>query len=92
MSIYENEIQDNLILDNQEYWTGEKYCCYVSLEYATWIYYYGGSIVMKVTPVFNGFENEGYVQEYKDIFQGIVSLQQLIYVKKVVLKLYNELF
>lgn len=54
---------------------------------------------MKVTPVFNGFENEGYVQEYykfiqeyKDIFRGIVSLQQLIYVKKVILKLYNELF
>lgn len=99
MSIYENEIQDNWSLDNQEYWIGEKYCCYVSLEYATWIYYYGGSIVMKVTPVFNGFENEGYVQEYykfiqeyKDIFRGIVSLQQLIYVKKVILKLYNELF
>ena len=79
-----------MILDNHGYWIGEKYCCYSNSEYATWIYYYGGSIVMKVTPVFNGFENEGYVQEYykfiqeyKDIFRGIVSLQQLIYVKKL---------
>ena len=36
MSIYENEIQDNWSLDNQEYWTGEKYCCYVSLEILLW--------------------------------------------------------
>lgn len=97
--IYENQFQDSLILDNQERWIGQKYCFFISLEYATWIYRYDENIIMKVTPIFCGFEEYGYVQEYdrfiqeyKDVFKEKLSLQQLIYAKKVIYRLYKKLF
>lgn len=97
--LYENKYQNNLILDNQGYWIGEKYCCYSNSGYATWIYCYGENIVMKVTTVFDGFEEEDYAkeyykftQEYKDVFKEFVSLQQLTYAKKIIFQLYDELF
>lgn len=96
---YGNKHQNNLILDNNGYWIGEKYCCYSNQKYATWIYCYGGNIVIKVTTVFGGFGKEGYareyykfIQKYKDTFRGFVSLQQLTYAKKVIFQLYDELF
>lgn len=89
---YENQFDDNLIFDNQERWIGEKYCCFSSLEYVTWIYKYDGNIIMKVTPVFRGFEKDDFVQEYNDIFREVLSLQQLLCIKEVVIELYNKLF
>ena len=96
---YENQFPDSLILDNQERWIGEKYCCFLSLEYATWIYRYDENIIIKVTPIFCGFEEDDYVkeyykfvQEYNDVFREMVLLQQLICAKKIIYELYNELF
>lgn len=96
---YENEFQNSLILDEQKRWVGERYCCYVSSEYATWIYWYEGNIIMKVTPIFGRFEEKNYVQEYykftrkyNDVFRVNVSLQQLICAKKIIYELYDELF
>lgn len=47
---------------------------------------------MKVTPVFHGFDVNDYaqeyckfIQEYNDIFREVISLQQLLYIKKVIL-------
>lgn len=96
--IYENQFQDSLVLDNQGRWIGEKYCCFFGSEYVTWIYRYDEDIIMKVTPVFGGFEEAGYVQEYykfvqeyKDVFREIISLPELINMKKIIFELYNEL-
>ena len=97
--IYEDQFEDSLILDDQERWIGEKYCCFFSLECATWIYQYNGNVIMKVTPIFCGFEEDDYaqkyyrfVQEYNDIFRETVSLQQLICAKKIILELYDKFF
>lgn len=97
--LYENDFKETITLDYQEQWVGEKYCWFINSEYATWIYQYGGNVIMKVTPVFCGFEEDNYVQkyskfnqEYKDIFREQVSLQQLIFMKQLIFNLYNKLF
>ena len=97
--ICENKFQSSLILDNQERWIGEKYCCFSGSEYATWIYRYNRDIIIKVTPIFHGFEEDDYaqeycrfIQEYNDIFRERVSLQQLICAKKIICELYDDLF
>ena len=97
--INEDQIQDNIVFDNQGHWIGEKFYYFSSLEYVTWIYIYDASIIMKVTPIFRGFEKDNYfkeynkfIKEYKDVFTEIISLQQLRYVKKIILELYDELF
>lgn len=76
----------------------EKYCCFLGLEYAAWIYRYDENIIVKVTPVFGEFEEDDYVQEYykfireyNDVFRAVISLQELINMKKIILELYNEL-
>ncbi len=99
LGLYENQFHDNLILDNQERWIGEKYCCFSSLEYVNWIYKYDENIIMKVTPIFGGFEEDDYlqeyckfIQEYNDIFREAVTLQQLLCIKKMIIELYNRLF
>lgn len=96
--IYENEIANGIQLDPQGIWTVEKYCWFMSSEYATWIYQYCGMIIMKVTPVFCGFEEEDYVQEYckfqreyKDVFREPVSLQQLTFMKQLIFNLHDTL-
>ena len=52
-----------------------------------------------MTPIFGGFEEDDYIQEYKqfiknyeDVFKETISLQQLKTVKKIILELYDELF
>lgn len=97
--LYENQMQEVIVLDNQGQWVGEKYNCFSNLEYATWIYKYAGNIIIKVTPIFGGFEEDDYIQEYKqfiknyeDVFKETISLQQLKTVKKIILELYDELF
>lgn len=97
--LYEEQTQENIILNNLGQWIGEKYCCFVGLNYATWLYEYTGNIIMKVTPVFGGFEEDNFTEEYsefiknyEDIIKKIVSLQQLRKMREVILKLYYELF
>jgi len=96
--IYEDNFDENVILDSQERWIGEKYCWFINSGYATWIYQYGGRIIMKVTPIFYGFEEDDYIQEYckfkqeyKDIFREQVLLEQIIYMKNLIFNLYEEL-
>lgn len=97
--LYENKIQSDIILDAKGNWIGEKYCCFINLKYATWMYNYNGDIILKVTPIFREFENNFYIirykkfiKEYKDLFRRIVSLQQAINAKKMILELYAMLF
>ncbi len=52
-----------------------------------------------MTPIFYGFEEEDYTEEYsdfvvnyKDIFKEIYSIQELRTMKENVLKLYDKLF
>lgn len=96
--LFENDFQNDFILDSQGFWRGERYCCYMSTQYATWIYRYNGKIILKVTPVFVGFEEKGYmlkydkfVKGYKDAFRDFVSLHELFNAKKVILELYDRL-
>lgn len=94
---YEDDISSHLIFDDQDLWIGEKYCCYQGREYAIWIYRYGGNIIMKVTPIFDGFEKDDYAQEYyrfiqgyKDVFREVIPLQALTMAKKTIIQLYNR--
>jgi len=97
--LYEEQTQENIILNNQGQWIGERYCCFVSLNYATWVYEYTGNIIMKVAPIFDGFEEDDFteaysefVENYEDIIKDIVSLQQLRKMRDVIDELYYELF
>lgn len=97
-ALFENDFQNDFKLDSQGFWRGEKYCCYMSTQYATWIYRYNGKIILKVTPDFVGFEEKDYtlkygefVKEYKDVFRDYISLHELFSAKKVILDLYDSL-
>ena len=96
--LYEEQTQENIIFNNQGQWIGEKYCCFISLNYATWLYEYEGNIIMKVTPIFEEFEEDDFTEEYRefaknyeDITRKTLSLQQLGNIREVILNLYYEL-
>lgn len=96
--LYEDDSEENTILGGEE-WIGEKYCWFINPKNVTWIYQYCGSVIMKVTPVFYGFEKDDYLQEYckfshsyKDIFREQISLEQVIHMKQLVFYLYDMLF
>lgn len=96
--LYEEQTQKNIIFNNQGQWIGEKYCCFMSLNYATWLYEHEGDIIMKVTPLFEEFEEDNFTEEYsefvknyEDITKMKLSLQQLRNIREVILKLYYEL-
>lgn len=96
---YEEQLQEGIVLDEHGRWIGERYCCFTYLNCATWIYRYGENIIIKVTPIFCGFEEDDYTEEYidfvvnyKDIFKEIASLQELRKMKENVFKLYDKLF
>lgn len=95
--LYRGEIDENIVLDYQGQWIGEKYCWFINSGYATWMYKYHGKIIMRVTPIFSGFDEE-YVQEYnhfiwkyKDIFREQLSLEQILYMKQIIFTLYDKL-
>ena len=95
--IYEEKIPDHLTLDWQGRWIGEKYCYFQVPEYATWIYRYDEKVILKVTPFFDRFAEDDYVQEYdkfirkyNDVFREHVSSQQLENMKKIIYQLYNK--
>lgn len=97
--LYAEQMQENIIMNDQGQWIGERHCCFVGLNYATWLYEYTGNIIMKVTPIFDGFEEDDFTKEYsefaknyEDVIKKIVSLQQLREMREVILKLYYELF
>lgn len=97
--LYDEQIKENIILNNQGQWIGERYCCFVGLNYATWLYEYTGNLIMKVTPIFDGFEDydftkeySEFVKKYEDIIKKVVSLQQLRKMRQIILKLYYKLF
>ena len=97
--LYEEQTQENIILNNQGQWIGERYCCFVGLNYATWLYEYKGNLIMKVSPIFDGFEEDDFTEEYRkfvkkyeDIIKKTVSLQQLRKMRQIILKLYDKLF
>lgn len=82
--IYEDITSDFIILDSQDRWIGEKYCCFSNSEYATWIYKRDDDIFMKVTPMFKYFDEDyntkkysKFVEEYSDILSTVITFQQL---------------
>ena len=96
---YEEQLQEGIVLDEHGQWIGERYCCFTYLNCATWVYRYAENIIIKVTPIFCGFEEDDYTEEYsdfvvnyKDIFKEISSLQELRTMKENVFKLYNKFF
>ncbi len=96
-SIYENEKSNSVLLDDNGYWIGEKYRIFSHNQYETWLYKYQGDIILKVTPVYMGFEQEGYFNSYirfqktyKDIFRERISLTQLKSAGETILGIYRE--
>jgi len=95
--LYENVIKNEIILDKRGQWIGEKYLCYVNSEFATWIYRYNNRMVFRITPIFQGFEKDNYIQDYnqfmlqyKDILKDVVSVEELEGIKKIICELCNK--
>lgn len=97
-NLYENRNSTNIILNPNGTWIGEKYCCFSTPKCATWIYKICEKVVIKVTPVFSHFEKDDYkrlysdfIKNYKDIFKGFITKQQLVDIKEIVLSLFHKL-
>lgn len=83
-NIYKNKTKECVIYDEKNNWIGEKYCCFMSLEYATWLYKYNNQIHLKVTPMFQYFDKKNNINEYLQFLNGyseicnvIISLEEL---------------
>lgn len=96
--LYENITRNSIILDNQERWIGEKYCCFSNSDCATWIYKYNDNIVLKVTPMFRGFDKDNYFNQYlkftkgySDIFCTTITFNQLKDIYNIIIDLYHSM-
>ncbi len=96
--LYEDNLDESIIVDSEERWIGEKYCRFINTEYVTWLYQYCGKIIMKVTPVFPGLEEDDYaqkyhrfLQKYKDIFREELLPEQILCMKQIITDLYDKL-
>lgn len=82
--MYEDICNEDIILEDEEVWIGEKYCCFSTPEYSTWIYKKNGKIYVRITPMFRYFEEENnselyldFVNNYQDIIFSEIPLDQL---------------
>lgn len=80
----ENISNEDIILDENDEWIGEKYCCFSTPEYSTWIYKKGDEFHLMVTPMFRYFDEENnrelyldFINEYKNIFCSEILSEQL---------------
>ncbi|MDU4862632.1 MAG: hypothetical protein E6356_17975 [Terrisporobacter othiniensis] len=63
-TIFENIDNEDIIFTKDGEWIGEKYCCFSTKEYATWIYKFKNSIYLMVTRVFQEFEEDDIESAY----------------------------
>lgn len=96
---YEGKYEKYLILDKHKHWIGEQYYCMQSLEYTTWLYQYEDYIVLKVTPVFTGFDEDDFTESYrkfaksyKDTFRQTITLEEVVRAERKVFDLYEIYF
>ena len=96
--IYEDIISDSVILDDNNGWIGEKYCCFSNFQFATWLYKNDGNIAIKVTPMFKYFDMDNnrtqylkFVEEYVDIFNTTITFHQLIKLSEILSSLRGKL-
>lgn len=87
-----------IVLNEKNEWIGQKYNCFSTLNYATWLYRYDKNIILMVTPIFSEFDEENYISKYstfinnyKDIFRECVTLPQLKRIGNIIINLYNKL-
>lgn len=97
--IYVEQMMEKIILNNQGQWIGEKYCLFTSQNNATWLYEYEGDFILKVTPIFKGFEEDDFMDKYtefilnyKDIKTCTIDKIQFEKMKEIILELYYDFF
>ncbi len=93
----ENISNEDIILDENDEWIGEKYCCFTTPEYSTWIYKKGDRFHLMVTPMFRYFDEENnrelylnFINEYKNIFFSEISSVQLKKTCDIIEKIYQQ--
>lgn len=96
---YEGQYDKHLILDEHRHWIGELYYCMQSIEYTTWLYQYEEDMILKVTPVFTGFEEDDFTdtyrkfaKNYKDTFRQTITLEEVVRAERKVFDLYEIYF
>lgn len=96
---YEGQYEKYLILDKYKHWIGERYYCMQSMCYTTWLYQYEGNIILKVTPVFDGFLEDDFTESYrkfaknyKDTFRQTITLEEVVRAERKVFDLYEIYF
>lgn len=96
---YAGKYEKNLIFDKQNNWIGEQYYWMLSKEYTTWLYQYGKNIILKVTPVFTGFDEDDFTESYrkfaknyKDTFRQTITLEEVVRAERKVFELYEIYF
>lgn len=93
----ENIYSEDIILDEDDEWIGEKYCCFSTPEYSTWLYKKEGKFYLRVTPMFQFFDDENnieifrnFINGYKDIFFSEIFLEQLEKICDIIEKIYQQ--
>lgn len=94
----EELVDDSIILDNQGSWIGEKYAFFSNQNYTTWFYKYNNNIMMKVTPMFqyfdegnNSIQYKKFIKEYSDIFKTVIDLSKIEEMLKILEGLYGDI-
>lgn len=97
--IHEDKKDANIILNGKGEWIGEKYCCFNSISYASWLFKHNGMIVFKVTPLFTNFEKDDYKKRYTEFkrnYKDVISLKLDVFTLKgigdKVLKFYQDYY
>ncbi|KAB1438061.1 hypothetical protein [Candidatus Galacturonibacter soehngenii] len=93
----ENISNKDIIMDENDEWIGEKYCCFTTSEYSTWLYKKGGKFYLMVTPMFRYFDEENnrelyleFINEYRNIFFSEILLEQLEKICDIIEKIYQQ--
>ncbi len=96
--LYEDIENENIIKNERGWWIGERYCCFSTNQYATWLYKINENMVLKITPIFTGFGEDdffdeylNFIKNYSDIFNGEITIKQIENIFKIISELNREI-
>ncbi|MCI5654906.1 MAG: hypothetical protein MR300_00415 [Ruminococcus sp.] len=97
--IWTEKKNQNIILNEEGLWIGEKYCCFTYNDCATWIYKYNDELYLLITKLYNNFCNidelndfQLFIKNYNDFCKYNITIEELQYLKRYFKLLKNKIF
>lgn len=83
--IWTNMNFDDLVISQENFWIGEKYCCFTCNNYATWIFIYNNSMQLLITRLYGDFTNidctddfQVFIKSNQDVFKSDILMDDLV--------------